>query len=224
MKYGAYVLYQMRGAAPMVVRMGYFHSLSSSLIPTIVSDFYQKQDGQKLRFQFVEDTSFDIFSQLKERKLDLAFCTNRGEWADSVTILKQPLYLAVSLEHPLAKRSIVSFADYAREPLIVLDSGNSLRAQLDRAFQERGMIPNIVFEVRECNAALQYVALNFGVALLPMVPAMRSERVCAIPVEENGEALVRAVFLSWNREYPLSPPAQLVRNFIVQRYAAAMPA
>jgi len=221
MEDGVNALKQMRGAAPVTVRLGYFHSISSSLVPSIIADVYKEPENRDLRFQFTEDTAFDVFNLLKEGKVDLAFVTHRDDWADSITIMKQPLYLTVPVDHPLAKRSSVTFADYAREPLVVLDKGSSLRTQLDRSFQERGAIPNIVFEVRECNAALQYVALNFGVSILPEVPAMKSERVCTVPIAESGKEFVRTVYLSWNRERPLSPAVQRVRNLIVQKYAAA---
>ncbi len=223
MEEGTDTLRQMRGAAPLIVRLGYFHSISSSLIPSIVNDIYQDPDNRNIRFQFTEDTSFDVFSLLKDGKLDLAFCTQRDEWADSITIMKQPLYLVVPMDHPLSKRSSVTFRDYAREPQVVLDRGSSLRVQLDRSFQERGAIPNIVFEVRECNAALQYVALGFGVSVLPEIPAMKEERVCAVPIAESGREFVRTVYLSWDRCRPLSPAAQKVRNLIVHKYAAASP-
>ncbi len=221
MEDGVNALEQMRGAVPVTVRLGYFHSISSSLVPSIIADVYKDPENRDLRFQFTEDTAFDVFRLLKEGKVDLAFVTHRDDWADSITIMKQPLYLTVPVDHPLAKRSSVTFADYAREPLVVLDKGSSLRTQLDRSFQERGTIPNIVFEVRECNAALQYVALSFGVSILPEIPAMKSERVCTVPIAECGIEFVRTVYLSWNRERPLSPAVQRVRNLIVQKYAAA---
>lgn len=126
---------------------------------------------------------------LKSEKLDFAFTTTRNDWAESITVMKQPLYLAVPLEHPLAKQPSVTFTDFMNEPLIVLDKGTSLRTQFDQAFKERGAIPNIVFEVHECNAALQYVALNFGVSLLPSIPAMKTERVAAIPIAESRQRI-----------------------------------
>ena len=137
--------------------------------------------------------------------------------------MKQPLYLAVPFEHPLAKRHSVEFEDFAREPMVMLDKPSSLRMLTDRIFTRRGVIPNVVFEVRECNAALQYVALKFGVAILPDVPAMKTERVCAIPIADEAREFVRTVYLSWDRSRPLTPPAQQVRNLIVREFASSSP-
>lgn len=220
---GANMLKQMVGAAPMIVSLGYFHSISSSLIPAIVEEVYRQEENQPIRFHFTEDTSFDIFNLLKNGKLDLAFCAHRDAWADSITVMKQPLFLTVPLGHPLAERDFVTFEDFAREPLVMLDKPSSLRMQTDRVFTHRGVIPNVVFEVRECNAALQYVALKFGVSILPEVPAMKTERVRTIPIADNSKDFVRSVYLSWDRSRPLSPAVQSVRNLIVQKYACASP-
>ena len=224
MREGTNVLKQMNGAEPLNVRLGYFHSISASLVPAIVEEVYKDPKNKQIRFQFTEETSFEIFSQLKEGKLDLAFSTNRGDWAESITIMKQPLYLTVPFDHPLAHKKSVTFEDFAREPFVLLDKSNSLRNNLDELFTRRGVIPKIVFEVRECNASLQYVALGFGVSILPEVPAMKTERVAAIPIADRENEFFRTVYLSWDKGRPLSPAAQKVRNIIVEKYAAYNPA
>lgn len=220
---GADVVRQMAGATLQVVRLGYFHSISASLIPDMMEGVYSQPENGQLRFQFTEGASFDIFNLLKNGDLDLAFCMHRDDWAESITIMKQPLYLAVPIDHPLAGRPFVTFEDFAREAHIMLDKPSSLRTQMDRIFTQRGVIPNVVFEVRECNAALQYVALHFGVSVLPQVPAMDSTRVSIIPIADDGKEFVRTVYLSWSKNRPLSPAAQRVRNYIVAHYAASAP-
>ena len=220
---GKATLRQMKDKAPMNIRLGYFHSISASLVPPIVKALYEEKENQDIRFQFMEDTSYNICEQLKNGKLDLAFTTGRDEALDGVTMTKQPLYLTVYLEHPLAKKNSVTFADFAKEPMVLLNKTSSLRAQLDQAFIKRSMIPNMVFEVQECNTALQYVALKFGVSILPEVPAMQTERVVAIPINENEQEFFRTVYLSWDKTRPLSPVVKKVRNWIVQHYAASEP-
>lgn len=143
----------------------------------------------------------------------------RDDWAESVIIMRQPLYLAVPSDHPLAARHSVTFDDFAREPQVMLDKPSSLRTQMDRIFAQRGAVPNVVFEVRECNAALQYVALKFGVSVLPQVPAMDTEKVSIIPISDQDKEFVRTVYLSWSRSRPMSPAAQRVRDYIVEHYS-----
>lgn len=215
---GVGVLQQMAEHAQQVVRLGYFHSISASLIPSVMLGFYGQEGNQNIRFQFVESPSFDLYQQLKKGELDLAFCLHQDEELQSATIMRQPLYLAVPEYHPLAERRSVRFEDFAQEPVVMLDKPSSLRTQLDQIYLQRGVTPKVVFEVRECNAALQYVALRFGVSVLPQVPAMENEKVAVIPIQDDEHAFVRTVYFSWLKNRPLSPAARRVRDYITGHY------
>lgn len=216
---GVGVLRQISNSAQQIVRLGYFHSISASLIPAAMMGIYGQEKNRSVRFQFTEAPSFDLFQMLKRGEIDLAFCLHQDEELESVTIMRQPLYLAVPEHHPLAKRESVCFEDFAREPIVMLDKPSSLRTQLDQVYAQHGLAPNVVFEVRECNAALQYVALRFGVSVLPQVPAMENEKVVVIPVSDSGASFVRTVYFSWIKRRPLSPAARRVRDYIAEHYA-----
>lgn len=215
---GVGVLRQMAGSAQQIVRLGYFHSVSASLIPSVMMGVYGQEKNQGIRFQFTEAPSFDLFQMLKNGELDMAFCLHQDPDIESVTIMRQPLYLAVPEHHPLARRESVCFEDFAREPIVMLDKPSSLRQQLDEIYTRHGSTPDVVFEVRECNAALQYVALRFGVSVLPQVPAMVNERVVAIPIADDTACFVRTVYFSWVKSRPLSSAAKRVRGYIVEHF------
>ena len=215
---GVNVLHQMAGSAQQIIRLGYFHSISASLIPSIMLDIYGQDQNQNIRFQFAEAASFDLFQMLKKGELDFSFCLHQDEELESVVVMRQPLYLAVPEHHPLAKRESVTFQDFAREPVVMLDKPSNLRTQLDRVYAKNGLTPNVVFEVRECNAALQYVALHFGVSVRPRVPAMENERVVVLPISDEDPAFIRTVYFSWMKGRPLSPAAKRVRDHIIAHY------
>lgn len=215
---GTEVLSQLAGLKPQLVHLGYFQSISASLIPAMMEAFYLSPDNQGIRIQFTEGPSYDVFSLLGAGKLDMTFGMHRADWAESVVIMRQPLYLVVPSGHRLAGLSSVSFDDFAREKQVMLDKPSGLRQQLDRLYSQRHVIPDVVFEVRECNTALQYVALRFGVSVLPQIPAMDSDKVCVIPISDQDKEFVRTVYFSWSRTRPLSPAARRVRDFIAGRY------
>lgn len=221
---GADSLREMMGQAPQIVRLGYFHSVSSSFIPALIESFYRREETRNIRFQFTESSSYDVLAQLQSGVLDLCFSLHRAEWAESVGVIRQPLYLTVPSGHPLADRHYVSFADFAHEPQIMLEQGSNLRSNLDQIFSLRGVIPNIVFEVRECNAALQYVGLGFGVSVLPQVPAMDTDKVSVLPVSDQDREFVRTVYFTFRKGQPLSPAAQMLKEHIIANYALKDPA
>ncbi len=92
---GSNVLRQMANNAPQIVRLGYFHSVSASMIPALVDGFYQQEENRQIRFHFTESASYDILNQIRSGALDLGFSLHQAEWAESVGVIRQPLYLAV---------------------------------------------------------------------------------------------------------------------------------
>ncbi len=216
---GSEMLHQMAGTSYQVVRLGYFHSIAASLIPEMMNGIYQVKENERLRFQFTEAVSLSLFNQLKNGDLDLAFCMHADDTVESVPVLRQPLYLVVPPDHPLAARETVQFEDFAREPFTMLDKSNSLRSYIDKMYTHYNVSPNIMFSVRECNAAVQYVSLRLCVTILTMIPAMESDKVCAVPIEYNGAPLMREVYFSWSKQRPLSSAAKRVRDYITGHYA-----
>ncbi len=216
---GRNLLEQMAGEMDYVVHLGYFHSISASLIPSIVEHFYLNGDNRHIRFHFTEGPSYDIFNRIQQGKLDFGFSLHQGDWAQSIPILRQPLYLAVPCNHPLAKYRSVRFQQFSSEPQIMLEHGSNLRSNMDQIFAQCNTIPNIVFEVRECNAALQYVGLGFGVSVLPYVPAMESDKVAILPITDHEQEFIRTVYFLFHKNRPISPAAQKVRDYIIEHFS-----
>lgn len=215
---GTDVLRKMMDDAPGIVRMGYFHSVSASLVPMIVESFIRDQPNAKIRFQFMEGAMEAIMNQISSGVLDCGFSLQKADWLEAVPVMEQPLYLVVSVNHPLAKCSAVHFEDFAKEPQVMLDRASNLRGKMDMAFVQHDMIPNIAFEVRECNAALQYVSMEFGVAVLPPVPAMDTKKVKVLPILDQTDRFVRMVYFIYPKDRPLSPATKRVCEYIKRTY------
>lgn len=215
---GRSALAEMSNEAELIVNLGYFHSIASSFIPSMIEAFYKATGQHKIHFQFLEDTSYGVLSKVKQGELDVGFCAHQDPQVASALVSKQPLYVVVPVDHPLVKKKAVTFNDFAQEPLIALSKGSSLRTMMDQAFAKRDIIPKIIFEVQECNAALRYVELNFGVSIVPEMPTLRTSQVVALPIAEHSAEFIRNVYLIWDPMRILSPSVTLVRDFIVQHY------
>ena len=215
---GKRAVQSMKGEIRQSVRIGFFHSISSTLIPLIFEKFHKKQGNKDIHFQFEEGSSYHIYNEVKNREMDLGFCAHQGPEVGSCLVMRQPLYLMVSLEHPLARKKYVKFEDFANEPMIALSKESNLRAKMDQMFSNHQTIPKIACEVQECNAALRYVELNFGVAVLPEVPALHTARVIILPIVDENQEIVREIYLIWNLNRILPPAVETVRKFIVTNY------
>ncbi|MBO5544538.1 MAG: LysR family transcriptional regulator [Oscillospiraceae bacterium] len=211
---GRAVLDRMSNNVNQTVRLGYFQSISASLIPSVVESFYENPDHKAIRFSFSEASTAILMQNLRNGVLDMAFTLQTEDWAESICILRQPLYLAVPRGHRLSGRTSVTFDDFAAEPLIMLEKSSTLRNQMEESYRRISKVPNLVFEVRECNVALQYVSLKFGLAVVPQISYSDSDKVDFIPISENDREYARQVYLARSRYRVLTPSAFEVWNHI----------
>ena len=89
---------------------------------------------------------------------------------------------------------------------------------MNQIFAKKGITPNVLFVVHDCNVALQYVSLGFGVSILPQVPAMDNAPVSVLPIADIGRECVRTVYLAWAKNRPLAPAVRRVRDYVVENY------
>lgn len=199
-----------------VVHMGYFHSISTTLIPSLIEQLHRTAASSNIQFELIEDSAPNLVTLLKQGKLDLCFTCHQDDKVESVPIGTQPLYLAVPKSHALADRGTVCFQDFSKEQQIMLTVGSDLRTQIDQLFADNDEIPQVVIEARECNAALQYVVLNFGVSVLPQVPMMDRENLSIIPIVDGGNhELSRTIYFAYPKTRQLSPAAHLVKDYVL---------
>ena len=215
---GAGVIRHMVEEAPKEVRLAYFHSVSANLVPRVVKALYGSGEFKQLSFSFFESSMSEILNRLKKGEVDLAFCLGGDDTLELKLLYRQKLYLMVSRDHPLASRDYVRFEDFAQEKMVMLEEGTYLRALMERIFQSRGLQPNTLFTVKECNAAAQYVSLHMGVAVLPMMPATETDTIRALPIDDPENEFTRSIYLAWPRNRTMPAYIRRIRNFILTHF------
>jgi len=216
---GAGVIRQMAEEAPKEVRLAYFHSVSANLVPQIVKALYGSGEFRQLSFSFFESSMSEILSRLKKGEQDLALCLGGDDAVELKPLFRQKLYLMVSRDHPLASRDHVRFEDFAQEKMVMLEEGTYLRAFMEAIFAKHDLTPHILFTVKECNAAAQYVSLHMGVAVLPMLPATETESIRALPILDPLDEFSRPVYLAWPRNRTMPAYIRRIRKYILDHFS-----
>ncbi len=198
------------------VNLGYIYSLSSNFVPKIIENFYKDKSNEAITFNFIQNLNNIIMEDLKNGKTDLAFCVKPSKDTSYIPILEQELYLIVSKNHPYANRKEISLMEAKDEPFVFLNKNSGLRELIDTIFKDMGITPKIVFEAEECNAIITFVALNFGVAIIPKVPALDNSDVSVLRIKEPR--CMRTVYMAWVENRYMTPPVKKVKDFIIDNY------
>jgi DNA-binding transcriptional LysR family regulator len=71
--------------------------------------------------------------------------------------------------HALARRKRVSFAEFVRHPLLLLDRGSSTRAFIEARIERTGAVPNVAMELGSIEVIKKLVELGFGASIVPRI-------------------------------------------------------
>jgi DNA-binding transcriptional LysR family regulator len=86
-----------------------------------------------------------------------------------VTVMREPLRIAVNRSHPLAARPTLAVKDLADEPFVLFpaDLAPGLHAQVMALCRAAGFSPRVVEESRELYTSVSLVEAGVGVSILP---------------------------------------------------------
>jgi DNA-binding transcriptional LysR family regulator len=102
------------------LRVGYAPSLAAGMLSAAVANFTQAHPNA--RVELFDLASREILAWLESDKLDVAVTVCQQSQTRGLlwtSLARAPWQLAVNRNHPLAKRSLITPAEVAREPLLV---------------------------------------------------------------------------------------------------------
>jgi len=128
------------------------------------------------------------------------------------------LWICVPPNHRLAKRKEVFLEDLKDESFINLPRNTGFSRFCHNLCQEAGFTPRVV---AECDYALRKELLKLGVGIILYTDASKrinyfSEGV-SIPISDRNIRRQLAIF--WRNDRPLSPAAEIFRDFVIKYYA-----
>jgi len=157
------------GSDPMSgrLRVGVIPTLAPYLLPLVMDPI--RANFPKLRLLVQEAQTEAIVGMLKRGELDLAILALPvpGEGFCELDLFREPFYLAVPRNHPLAKRAAVDTDDLSGQQVLLLEDGHCLRGQaLDICFAAGAKeVDN--FRATSLETLRHLVAADSGVTLVP---------------------------------------------------------
>jgi DNA-binding transcriptional LysR family regulator len=110
-------------------------------------------------------------------------------------IAHERLVLAVSRDHPLARRRSATLAELRDQPFVTLVHGSGHREAFEKAFDDAGFVPRIAAEAGELSSLIELAAEGLGAAILPRSAADGAD-VAVLDI--TRPRLVRRTALAWN--------------------------
>ena len=108
---------------------------------------------------------------LRSGEIDIGFVREPRPDPDLeiVTVMREPLRIAVNRSHPLAAKATLAVRDLQHEPFVLFPAelAPGLHAQVMGLCRAAGFEPNVVEESRELYTSVSLVEAGLGVSILP---------------------------------------------------------
>src|SRR5258708_5001800 len=201
------VVANLRGGVRGRLRIGVIPTILPYWIAPRIADFCKA--FPEVDLQMVEDSTSRLVEQLQSGDLDIVVASLPVKHPDIVCseLFREPLFLAVAKDHPLAGKSEVELRAFMNEPLLLLKEGHCLRDNVLMACTRGSAELESCFETNQLESIFQLVQAGFGITLVPAMSASGAAACALIPVK--GAPTRRVGYLRARRHVVTKPMREL---------------
>jgi LysR family hydrogen peroxide-inducible transcriptional activator len=200
-------------------RLGIIPTVAPYLLPKILGPI--RRNLPTLKIQLTEGQTAVISQLLREGDLDAVILALPMEEENVIErkLYREPFYLAVSRNHPLAQKKTVSVNNLDDEQVLLLEDGHCLRDQALAVCSSHNAVENTNFRASSLETLRQMVVADVGITLMPKlaVPAKPGAGIRYIPFE--GEIPHRDIGLCWRKSSPREPLLEKLAEVLAESLA-----
>jgi len=180
-----------------------------------------KQEHPRISFNIVQ---YDTWI-LKSTAPDLTiFATVDPFMSDhSYSLLRERILLAVPAESELGAKGNARLDEIAHEPIVGLQNGSDLAANIQYRYRSAGFEPHLVMDHYTSTSIADMVSLGMGYAYVPerTWPGVVDGRIRLVEVE--GADFHRYIHLQWPTSGYMSKASRIFRTFLIEELSREAP-
>ncbi len=143
------------------------HTQARYVLPRVVKQF--KEAFPKVHLVLHQGSPEEIVSLLQTGQADIGIATESLEGADQIVTF--PYYqwhhaVIVPEGHPLETQESLTLDLIAEHPIITYHEGFTGRSQIDQAFSDAGLSPDVIMSALDADVIKAYVELGLGVCIV----------------------------------------------------------
>lgn len=165
--------------------VGAFEAAPERLLATALGRFRRAHPSVEVRA--TEGYAAELLAAVQRGELDAAITglPDTAKPPPGVTVTElaiEPLVLAVSPDHPLAREPGIQLARLRDEPMVTLIGDSSQRAHIERACRKAGFEPRITAETTRLSLLWELVSQGIGIAVIPRSSPGSGTKVTLVPI------------------------------------------
>lgn len=191
-------------------------------LPQVLSAFHASYPGILLRV--VDDGAEDGLSAVGKGEADFGinYVGAQEPNIEFEPILKEPFVVACRIDHALAARKRVTWAELERYDYLTVAKASGNRFLLDLALADAPRRPRAFCEVRHVMSVIGLVEAGLGIAAVPQLAMPPGDHPVLASVKLVSPVVTRTLGLVRRRDQPLSPAAQQLYDMFLARKGNAV--
>lgn len=190
------------------------------VVMAAIRDFAQAYPNVSI--DLLEGTTADLVLKLTNGEVDFLFAYHyplfvRPELSFMPIVSEQQLLVVAGNNHPLIRRNHVHAKELLDFPWCIPAKGTRMLDHLERAFHALGLLaPSRGARTSDLNATVSLLQITGFLAIMPAQLGLELQKdkiATVLPVQLTGK--VEPVYVVWNSDLALRPPAQLFKDFLV---------
>lgn len=183
------------------VKLGVSPTIGAYLLPHVLPALHKAHKNLKLYVREVIPALMP--SELNSGKHDLLLTTTpiKSTEFHSISLFREPLYIAVPAEWPLAKQDKIERKDLKGQSLLALEKGHQLHEQVEAICEEFGAKLLFDYEGTSLDTIRQMVGMGMGLSILPglyVKSELRKDKTVVVR-ELKSRNLYRTVGYVWRK-------------------------
>jgi LysR family cys regulon transcriptional activator len=143
------------------------HTQARYALPPVVARFSQRYP--KVRLSLRQGSPQHIAELVRQGDADIAILTEAAEIYEGLVLL--PCFqwnrgVITPLKHPLLKEKPLTLEAIARHPIVTYDFAFTGDSPIKRAFDNKGITPNVVLTAIDADVIKAYVEMGMGIGIL----------------------------------------------------------
>lgn len=202
--------------------LGFIHSSTYGLLPSIVGRFRQLHPGIELELHELPITAQHTALLRGTIDIGLLRVQTAPPELEVLPVMPDPFLLALPKRHALAGRSRVHIRSVADDPFVMFSRAESplFHARVQALCDQAGFTPNVAQHATQIHTVVGLVGAGLGVAVVPATARnLRPRNVRFVQLADRMEPV--HVALAWRRGH--ETPAILAFRKVTQEVVAALP-
>jgi LysR family hydrogen peroxide-inducible transcriptional activator len=140
-------------------------------------------------------------------------------------VFREPLYIAVAADHPLAQKDEIARSELAGQSILTLETGHQLHEQAEAMCEEFGARLRFDFEGTSLDTLRQMVAMGVGFSLLPglYVRSMLEQDTSVKALRIRERSIFRTIGVAWRQTSSLGGQYRKLAGYVAETVEREFP-